>query len=159
MAVVGVTGHRALAPEVEKFVRDELRRTLAHTPTHELTGISCIADGADAVFADVILELGGRLRVVVPARRYRADLPPDHQDHYDYLLRCAETVVELDREEADTTAFMAAGKTVVDAADQLVAVWDGRPARGHGGTAEVVAYAQASLVPVTVIWPEGVRRD
>jgi hypothetical protein len=44
-------------------------------------------------------------------------------------------------------------------ADELWAVWDGRPARGYGGTADVVARARDSGIPVRVIWPAGARRD
>jgi polyphosphate kinase 2 (PPK2 family) len=56
-------------------------------------------------------------------------------------------------------AYLAAGRWIVDHADRLVAVWDGRPARGRGGTAEVVAYARHRGVPVTVLWRAGVLRD
>jgi hypothetical protein len=38
-------------------------------------------------------------------------------------------------------------------------VWDGQPARGYGGTADVVAYAKRTGVPYSVIWPEGATRD
>lgn len=54
---------------------------------------------------------------------------------------------------------MAGGRVVVDRSARLLAVWDGQPARGHGGTAGVVAYARKRGVPVEVIWPEGAARD
>jgi len=41
----------------------------------------------------------------------------------------------------------------------LFAVWDGKAARGYGGTADVIAEARTRNVPVTVIWPEGASRD
>jgi hypothetical protein len=44
-------------------------------------------------------------------------------------------------------------------ADCLLAVWDGKPARGYGGTADVVNAARARGLPVTVIWPAGAERD
>jgi hypothetical protein len=37
--------------------------------------------------------------------------------------------------------------------------WDGKPARGYGGTADVVAEARNKGIPVTVIRPEGAGRD
>jgi hypothetical protein len=43
--------------------------------------------------------------------------------------------------------------------DRLLAVWDGRPARGVGGTADIVEYARLSRVPVDIIWPSGASRD
>jgi hypothetical protein len=48
---------------------------------------------------------------------------------------------------------------MVDHADELYAVWDGQPARGYGGTADVVAYARQRSIPVRVIWPDGAERD
>ena len=38
-------------------------------------------------------------------------------------------------------------------------VWDGKPARSYGGTADVVAYARERSTPVRVIWPDGAQRD
>jgi hypothetical protein len=46
----------------------------------------------------------------------------------------------------------------VDRSDVLLAVWDGRPARGFGGTGDVVAYARRRGVPVEVVWPRGAER-
>ena len=54
---------------------------------------------------------------------------------------------------------MDGGRAVVDRSSVLVAVWDGQPSRGLGGTADVVAYARERGVPVEVIWPEGASRD
>jgi hypothetical protein len=47
---------------------------------------------------------------------------------------------------------------MVDEADELYAVWDGKPARSYGGTADVVAYAREHGTPVRVIWPDGAQR-
>ena len=43
-------------------------------------------------------------------------------------------------------------------ADRLLAVWNGQPARGPGGTADVAAYAGSRHIPVTVVWPAGAYR-
>src|SRR5260221_12639223 len=64
---------------------------------------------------------------------------------------CASAVVELDgRRSEESDAYLAAGKLIVELCDVLVAVWDGEPAAGKGGTADVVAVALASGRPV--IW-------
>ena len=52
---------------------------------------------------------------------------------------------------------MATSKLMVDQADELYAVWDGKPARSYGGTADV-AYAREHSTPVRVIWPDGAQR-
>lgn len=45
-------------------------------------------------------------------------------------------------------AYEAAGRFVVRHCDLLIAVWDGKPSNGRGGTAEVVHYAATLGVPV-----------
>jgi hypothetical protein len=60
-----------------------------------------------------------------------------------------------DGPEARTGAAMA----MLDAAEHLVAVWDGGPAGIAGGTADVVEAAKDRGLPVTVVWPEGAERD
>ena len=54
---------------------------------------------------------------------------------------------------------MVASELMIDTADELYAVWDGEPARGYGGTADVVAYARGCGKPVSVFWPDGAQRD
>ena len=54
---------------------------------------------------------------------------------------------------------MQASNVMLDTADRLFAVWDSKPARAYGGTADVVAEAQKRGIPVTGIWPEGAARD
>jgi hypothetical protein len=43
-------------------------------------------------------------------------------------------------------------------AEVLLAVWDGTPSQGVGGTADVVAFAGERGVPTAVVWPPGSRR-
>jgi len=40
----------------------------------------------------------------------------------------------------------------------MFAVWDGKPADGLGGTADVVGYARERAIPVQVFWPAGLER-
>ena len=65
----------------------------------------------------------------------------------------------LDFTESTSEAHMAASRFMLGQAGELWAVWDGKPARGYGGTADVVACARESGIPVQVIWPAGARRD
>jgi hypothetical protein len=125
----------------------------------DMTGISCLADGADQIFARAVTDLGGALEAVIPAEQYREVLPADSHTEFDRLLAMAETVRRLPFAEPTPRSFMAASELMVDAADELYAVWDGKPARGYGGTADVVAYARERGKPVNVIWPPGAHRD
>jgi len=47
------------------------------------------------------------------------------------------------------------GHTTVASADVLVAVWDGRPAAGRGGTPEIIAHAL--LLGRPVVWIDAAR--
>jgi hypothetical protein len=121
--------------------------------------MSCLADGADQIFARAVTDLGGTLEVVVPATEYRADLPADSHPGYDDLFAQAAAVHRLPFTESTPESHMAASKLMVNEADELYAVWDGKPARAYGGTADVVAYARERKTPVRVIWPDGAQRD
>ncbi|WP_285734305.1 hypothetical protein [Nocardiopsis sp. ATB16-24] len=157
MIRIGVTGHRALTPRLHSTVTEMVS---AHLKPYgcEMVGLSCLADGADAVFAEAVVEAGAPLEVIIPATRYREALPEEHRPVYDRLLRRAVLVHELPHTESTSQAHMAAGRLLVRRCDQLVAVWDGLPARGPGGTADVVAYARALHRPVSVLWPQGAHR-
>ncbi|WP_374122016.1 hypothetical protein [Frankia sp. AiPa1] len=156
--VVGVTGHRGLTDEHRHYVGEELRRLLTPLTAGGFVGITCLADGADTVFADVVLDLGGRLISVIPARGYRDLQPPGHRGDFDRLVRSSAEVRWQDRPHPDLESLMDASRLLVDASDRLIAVWDGQPSRGYGGTADVVAYARRRGRPVRIVWPAGAIR-
>jgi hypothetical protein len=156
---IAITGHRGLPDSTERLVDRAIREQLAAYPDTELVGLSNLADGADQLFAEAVLDAGGQLDVIVPAAKYRDGLPEAAHATYDALLSRAASVRRLNRIESTEDAHMEASKTMLDRADRLFAVWDGKPARGYGGTADVVAEARDRGIPVTVIWPEGANRD
>ena len=155
---VGATGHRLLATGTARMVERALRERLARVPADVLVGVSSLADGADQLFAEAILALGGSLEVILPAARYREELPAESRSAFDRLLAQASAVERLDYQDSTSEAHMAAGRVVVERSEVLLAVWDGRPARGIGGTGDVVAYALERGVPVEVVWPVGADR-
>ncbi|MFD8985131.1 hypothetical protein [Streptomyces sp. NPDC059564] len=155
---VGITGHRGLNAEVEQQVRDLLQAVVRSHGGVDLVGVSCIADGPDAWFAEHVLAYGGRLEVVLPAEQYRESLPEEHWPVYDRLMDRASEVHRTGMTASDPAAHMAGSEILVGLVDELLAVWDGQPARGYGGTADVVAYAARTGVPVRVLWPEGASR-
>ncbi|MBV9023530.1 MAG: hypothetical protein JO362_06985 [Streptomycetaceae bacterium] len=155
---VGITGHRGLPAETAALVQAVLQETVNHYPSVPLVGLSCLADGPDAWFAQAILEHGGTLEAVIPAQTYRDDLPKWHHPMYDDLLRRATDVHETGLTTSDSQAHMSGSELLVGLLDELLAVWDGQPARGYGGTADVVKYAERTGVPVRVLWPHGASR-
>ncbi|GIM91890.1 hypothetical protein Ato02nite_036830 [Paractinoplanes toevensis] len=122
-------------------------------------GVSNLADGADQLFASHVLAAGGTLEAVLPYEGFTGSLHADEsRSRFEDLRRAAAKVITMPYPEPSDQAFLAAGQALVDRCDHLFAVWDGRPARGLGGTADIVAYARARGRPVTVLWVEGVLR-
>jgi hypothetical protein len=154
---IGIAGHQGLPARTRELVSTALRDLLVQY-IGGMVGVTCLADGADQLFARIILDLGSPLQVVVPAEQYRDGLSPQAQPAYDQLIAKADRVERLPFIESTEAAHMAGGRAIVDRSDLLLAVWDGAPARGYGGTADVVAYARERRVPVMVIWPEGASR-
>lgn len=163
---IGVLGHRYVPPDHPGLV-DAIDAALG-VVTHALTSlrvpptqvcvavVSSLAEGADRILAREILareEEAGR------DARLEAILPLDQEDYREDFAS-AESDEEfgrlLDRSIVDVTgpaesrehAYEAAGQAVVDRSDVVIVMWDGEPARGGGGTAEIHAYALRRKKPV-----------
>jgi len=161
VTTIAVTGHIDLTEDSIPLVRGALDELLQqYAGNGELVGVSCIAKGADTVFAEAVLAAGGRLIVVIPSRDYRQNIvEPDHAALFDRLVASAEEVLVLPHETAGRQAYEAANAVLVERADRLVAVWNGEPPTGRGGgTADTVLEAQAAGLVVDVVWPEGAAR-
>lgn len=156
---MGITGHRGLPGHVERLVRTALVDLVEQQDPGSLVGVTCVADGPDTWFAEAVLDHGGAIEVVVPAEEYRESLPESHRATYDALLRRASDVHSTGLRASDSHAHQAGSEIVVRSVDLLVAVWDGKPARGYGGTADAVAFAARTGVPYAVLWPDGAVRD
>ena len=161
---VGVTGHRAdaLPPESLRQLRSRIRDILvligdagvallqeeqgcfAPSPAR-MRFVSPIADGADQIAAEVALELGWELQAILPFSRsaYRNSLANNEaRASFDALLDSAHCTLELPGEEdTEIDAYVMTGRATVAHCDILIAVWDGKPPRGRGGTGEVVQLA------------------
>jgi hypothetical protein len=154
---IACTGHRGLPEPTLRLIDAAIREHLSHQ-MRGLVGLSCLADGADQIFARAILDLGGRLEAVIPAQRYRDELPTAAHREYDALLAQAAAVHPLPFTESTAEAHMRASEHMLDLADKLLAVWDGKPARGYGGTADVIDAARKRHMTVQVIWPPAATR-
>ncbi|MEE4421438.1 hypothetical protein [Streptomyces bugieae] len=159
MTTIAVTGHMDLSEGTVPQVREAIRGLLREHARGELVGVSCLARGADTVFAEAVVEAGGRLVAVVPSLDYReAKVTADHAAAFDRLAAAAE-VVTMPYDVADRQAYEAANAELLKRAERLVAVWDGTPPSGKGGgTADTVEQARALGLPVDVVWPEGAER-
>lgn len=160
---VGITGHRieALPEAAVQTIVDRIGATLVQLKAsaldlHErerslfadapprLLFVSPLADGSDQIAARIALDLGFELHAILPFDResYRTTLHNSGLTHFDELVCRASCVLELPGELNDEIrAFVMAGRGTVAHCDVLIAVWDGRPPRGRGGTGEVVHIA------------------
>ena len=71
MPKFAITGHMNLTARSIPLIYQALREALAPYVGGELVGISCIARGADSIFAQVVLDVDGKLEVLLPASNYR----------------------------------------------------------------------------------------
>ncbi len=153
---IGFTGHQNLPvgyiAKITGAIRQELEKEA------DLIGLSSLADGADQIFAQTVLAVGGSLEVVIPSAGYETTFSKTVLPVYQRLLTKSARVRELAFDKPSEEAFFAAGKHIVENSDRMIAVWDGEKAGGLGGTADVVQYAQSRGVGVTIIWPEGATR-
>jgi hypothetical protein len=154
---IGFTGHQGLNTQSRHLIEAELRRELKLLGSIE--GYCSLAKGADQIFARCIVELQSKLTVIIPCEEYRTTFTSEATlSAYDELLCRASCKIDLDFIKPSEQAFWSAGKRVVQESSLLLAVWDGQPAGGLGGTADVVQYARHKNVPTHIIWPSGASR-
>ena len=171
MLTVGVTGHRkeAIPGEECESLKERIRSALAllvegaaavraqeaafyTDDPPRLLFISPLADGSDQMAARIAVELGFDLHVVLPfpAAIYRRELADDEsRAGFDALVARASCVLELPGEhEEPVDAYVMTGRATIAHCDLLLAIWDGLPPRGRGGTGEVVELAVVNGTPV-----------
>jgi hypothetical protein len=158
---VGVTGHRRLSddPLVAWFVHAQCVRLLdglrglARLQGAGLVAYSALAAGADQLFARAALGLGIPLVGVIPFAGYADDFEGPERQTFEALLRRCRDVCRLPNKQRTERAYLEGGKWVVNEVDYLVAIWNGQPAAGKGGTGDIVAYAGRKNRPVLRIDP------
>lgn len=152
--VVGCTGHRRLrdAAGVERVVRETLAGLRAEKGV-EWLALSSVASGSDTLFARAALGLGMGWEAVLPLppAEFRRDFSEAEWREVEMLLGEAEHVRVISERGQREDAYLDGGMETVNHCDLLLAVWDGEPSRGRGGTAEIVAYARELGRPLLII--------
>ena len=156
---IGVTGHQEIPAGALEYVARGINEVL-DVVKDGLVGVSSLAAGADQMFASMVLERGGRLEIILPSSGYETTFSRSEDlRRFHSLLARATTVETLGFAEPSEEAYLAAGCRVVDLSEVLLAVWDGEPAKGKGGTGDIVQYAKSRGTQVKVVWPTGVARQ
>ena len=163
--VIGVTSHRDI-PEDEggilrESVRDFFARLQREYPFSPLWVLSPLAEGGDQLVAEEGLKLGARLVAPLPFARelYAQDFTdPAARERFESLCAQAQ-VIELpllDGHTPDTVSipgearnrqYAQAGMFVARHCHLLLAIWDGKPFAGLGGTAQIVDYFLTGTPP------------
>ena len=153
---LGFTGHQKVPDSVFAYTAAEIEHYIELN--NDVLGVCNFAAGSDQLFASKIIESGNKLIAIIPCRDYESTFNDKTLVSYKKLLSKADEIIVLDFDKPTEEAFYAAGKCVADLCDKLIAVWDGKPSKGLGGTADVVKYAQSLGKEVIKIWPEGIQR-
>ena len=153
---IGVTGHRHLAdlPAVVGAVDTVLDGLCPVGHRDAAVIVSALAEGADRLVVDrVLARPPATLRAILPlpSDDYATDFPRTASAFAGYLEQAGEIVISRPSGTVREVAYEAAGRAMVDASDVVLALWDGQPAAGRGGTAEIVAYAHDRGVRVVVV--------
>ncbi|MEU8261530.1 hypothetical protein AB0C02_13035 [Micromonospora sp. NPDC048999] len=156
---VGITGHINLTPDTERLIADALRVELRRISDRPVHGVTCLAAGADQIFARAVLATGGTYEVILPAPDYRAAaIAQDRRAAYDELLQRATRVIHIDHNRSGTAAYVAANRELLRRIQRLVAVWDGELGCHAASTDRTVDWARQRGIPTTILWPTGARR-
>ena len=150
---VGVTGHQQLGGEETVVWLSHTLETCIEQYRIE-QGITSLAIGADQLYAEVLKRKNIPYLAVIPSADYVTTFTNDHDlARYQEFLQEAFEIIHLPFEQGSETAYYEAGKRVVDLSDLLLAIWNGLPARGLGGTADIVQYALSRKKQVIHINP------
>src|SRR5712691_5873448 len=152
---IGISGHQQIGDEATiEFVSQQLRELLSKFQRlrgeqgQNVVVYSALAIGTDRLFVKTALRLGIPVEVVIPCSQYAGiyESAEIRKEYHDLLSRCQQ-VHELPFLECSEDAYLAAGHWIVDHSDLIILVWNGYPAGGKGGTADIACYARLVRCP------------
>lgn len=158
--VIGVTGHRKLPNE--KLIHENINNVIKsleirfdgilESSNYSLSVISPLAEGTDRIAVEEVLKLEKSekferisLEVILPFSEdeYVNDFKEsESKEEFKTLLKRASSIKFLNGTNSREDAYYQTGAYTVDNCDILIAVWNGKPAAGKGGTADTVKYAR-----------------
>ena len=150
----GITGHQDLGDHATiAWVKDTLARLVVENKVSQ--GYTCLAKGADQLFTVVLTEKNIPFTAIIPCIDYEKAF--DNQaarNDYLRLAQMAEERIELNFPHPSEKAFFEGGKKVVACSDLIFAVWNGKPAKGLGGTGDIVNFSKQEGKTVVHINPD-----
>lgn len=167
---VSLTGHRPTAlwgydlnhPNYKKLQLVLESKIKTYLETYNTLICHCgFALGADTIWAKAIINMkqiyGGRVIFTadIPCRNQASQWPASSQRTWAALLSYADRV-KYYADEYSPQCMLDRDDGMVDAADELIAIWNGQP---YGGTAHTVKYAQKTNVPIHILNPETIMEQ
>jgi hypothetical protein len=157
---VGFTGHRLLHDEANcrKWIYDFLKRkkVSARGVVH---GVSSLAAGGDLLFAECCFELELPLCVLLPlpVEGFRKDFDDRGWARVEQALSKAASVEVAGGDQPRNECYYECGIETVLQSQMLLALWNGAPAEGLGGTEDIVTFAKE--LGRTVVWLHSVSGE
>lgn len=159
--IIGFSGHRGL-PEpaaIAQAIREVLLRlrSRAEAVGGSVELYSSIASGADRLAVMQAVDLGIPTHILLPMPEVEFANDFQDTDEWEAVLRHLSAVREgrlpggvrtLRGSWTRPDCYYEQGLRIMEACDVLVAVWDGQPARGLGGTEQIVRAAEHRGRPV-----------
>lgn len=142
---IGASGHRDLGDAIAqqyaaRCVRELLTSYAEQYPN--LVLIAPLAIGADQLFVQIALDLNIPVEAVIPSEDYETDYAlGEERAMYQQLLHQCRRIHPQPFSTHTDDAYLAAGRWIVEQSDILLLIWNGQPAKGRGGTADIAGYA------------------
>jgi hypothetical protein len=150
---IGFTGHRNLSDEGK--CRAAIRRVLLEWKAKApgvVYGVTSAAAGGDLLFAETCVELHLPFRIFLPApqQKFREDFDEPSWARAEAVFAKALSVDVTSSGEKLTESYYECGIETVQQSQLLIALWDGGPSQGLGGTGDMVHFARELGRPV--VW-------
>ncbi len=160
--LVGACGHRTISASdrLVGAIKSQCEALKKRYPNSPFIILSALAEGADRLIAKVAMKaLGADLIAVLPmpAEEYERDFESSESREEFRALLTSALYVRIAavpsgnawkiEGEPRNEQYARAGAIIVDHAQVLFAIWDGKPARGTGGTADQVAWFERGSSP------------
>jgi hypothetical protein len=157
---IGFTGHRTLGDEAQcrKAILDFLERRKT-SATGLVYGVSSVAAGGDLLFAESCIQLELPLCVLLPlpAEEFRKDFDAISWSRAKRVLEKASSVEVMAGNQSREECYYECGIETVLQSRLLLALWDGGPSQGLGGTENIVSFARGLGRPV--VWLHSTTGD
>jgi hypothetical protein len=157
---IGFTGHRNLPDEsksracILKFLQDFKAKS-----DKTIYGVCSTAAGGDLLFAESCIQIGLPVRVLLPMAKehFREDFDEPTWNRAELVMQRAISVEVVGGGDSKEERYYECGAETVQQSQILLALWDGNPSQGLGGTEEIVTFAKEQGRPV--VWIHSVTRE